>query len=155
LTPFKNPLFDNVKNPLRIAIIFSGSMLFAIAVYLSLLYILIPQIDLKIFSQGDAILTSLTIILAASAILTLKSAYYFPKIHGKKFKKSDIFYLNMHIIRVALCGAVGIYGLILGVCGAAWYVSLPFLVISAVALIIYFPTSKRWAKFISIHNGEQ
>ena len=56
--------------------------------------------------------------------------------------------ITIYILRAAMFAAISVYGLTLGILGVGWVISAPFFVVSAVALIITFPTQKRWNSMV-------
>jgi hypothetical protein len=53
----------------------------------------------------------------------------------------------IHNFRISLFESVAIFGLIVGFLGGAWYVWLPLLLLSGVAMVFSFPTAKRWEEW--------
>lgn len=137
----------NVKNPLLFTRILSISMLLAILFYAIIIYQIFPEAGFQIYSKDSPVLLTMTIILAAAAIWTLRTAYYLPKRLSKLPGMNNSRFISSHLIRITLVQAVAIYGLILGVIGAAWYVSAPFLVVSAGLLVVSFPNKEKLDNF--------
>ena len=66
----------------------------------------------------------------------------------QKTKRDDVDVLFGHlIIRLSLFESVVIIGLILGLMGSGWLVVLPLFILAGVALLLTFPTKRRWAKW--------
>jgi hypothetical protein len=153
--------------------IFHIASLVAILVFAEILYTL-PQPPIS-FSFG--LLLPLTIVLTIIAVFTLILGYFADKLFiiSKKVKspsfKRQIFSFNLNINvaeitaltvslnRMAFFNATAIYGLVLGLSGDKWQITLPFFVVAEIALMIYFPTTKRWqqllAKISESSNAQQ
>ena len=55
---------------------------------------------------------------------------------------------TIQIVRVAMFAGVAIFGLVLGILGDGWQITLPFFAVSAIALVLTFPTQKRWNQLL-------
>jgi hypothetical protein len=54
--------------------------------------------------------------------------------------------VRFHIVRVSFFESVGVFGIMLAIMGAGWEVTLPFFIVSFIALIWSFPTEANWKK---------
>jgi Mg2+/citrate symporter len=147
----------------RILKIFHIASIFAILLFAEILYTL-PQPPIS-FSVG--LLLPLTVVLTIIAVFTLILGYFADKlfIRSKKVKprsfKRQIFPFNFNINvaeitaltvslnRMAFFNAAAIYGLVLGLSGDKWQITVPFFVVTEIALIINFPTQKRWQQLLT------
>lgn len=138
--------FSNKKGPLWTAKLIHIVMLVAVFVFGHTIYLLLPDLSIKIFTPDDPILVVIEVMLGIIAILLIIFGYYYPRRFARKSNKTEYLYLSCHIIRVSSFEAVGIYGFVLGIIGAKWPITLPFLMVSIVALIFSFPTKEKWEK---------
>lgn len=60
--------------------------------------------------------------------------------------------LTFHILRLALIEGVAIFGLVLGILGVDWQITLPFFVASTAVLALTFPTEERWQQTLDKFN---
>ncbi|MDO8490809.1 MAG: hypothetical protein Q7T04_02195 [Dehalococcoidia bacterium] len=74
--------------------------------------------------------------------------------HDTKSELSSRGLLMSHILGLAFFGAIGVYGLLLGLMGAGWAVTVPFFAVSAAAPIATFPTKRRWEKMLQAVGDE-
>jgi len=133
------------------------------------------------FSWGiglsHSLLKILTITLIILAIYGLASGYFLYKvmIKAKKINPMPLnnkifpFYKNISPVeRIALSAyfmltmmgvAVAAFGLVAGMLGDGWQITVPFFVVAEIALTINFPTQKRWqqllAKISESSNAQQ
>lgn len=147
----------------RIIKIFHIVSLVAILVFAEILYTL-PQPPIS-FSAG--LLLPLTVVLSIIAVFTLILGYFADKLftRSKKVKplpfKRQIFpftlninvdetrALTVAINRMAFFNAAAIYGLVLGLSGDEWQITVPFFVVAETSLILVFPTRKRWRQLLT------
>jgi hypothetical protein len=73
---------------------------------------------------------------------------YFLKAYVRRFHDSSKAAGLLCLMRFAMTEAIGIYGLLLGILGAEWYITLPFFIVSGIFMIFYFPTSRKWNKLL-------
>jgi hypothetical protein len=132
------------------------------------------------FSWGiglsHSLLKILTVIMIILAIYGLAAGYFIYRVIVKAKKVNPIplshkifpFYKNIGPVeRVALNAylsltmmgiAVSAFGLVLGILGDEWQITVPFFVVAEIVLIINFPTQKRWqqllAKISETSNGQ-
>jgi hypothetical protein len=97
-----------------------------------------------VFNENDPI-HIIEITLGFITIINLLFAYYLSKLPGKStagnmFRASFVSY---HIMRISLLQSIAIYGLVLAILGSHWYIWIWFLVVSAAALVLTFPTEER------------
>ena len=147
----------------RIIKYFHIASLVAILVFAEVLYTL-PQPPM---SFGVSLLLPLTVVLTIIAVFTLIIGYFADKlfIRSKKVKplsfKRQIFPFNLNITvvettaltvginRMAFFNATAVYGLVLGLSGDKWQITVPFFIVAEIALIINFPTQKRWQQLLA------
>ena len=118
-------------------------------IYLLVAYVVVPAAGLGVFERGDFELQIVQVVLALVGILTLLASLRFPMVTAKfmgGLSKSSPDPMTFIIVRASFLEAIGIYGLILALMGAAVFVSLPFILVSLAALILTFPTRERWQK---------
>jgi preprotein translocase subunit SecG len=105
-------------------------------------------------------LNTIIAVLAVLGILCLVYGYFQPGLAIKRNEQKPQTQLptangvsfGAYIIRATMFMAVAIYGLILGIFGAAWWVTLPFFIAPAFLLIFTFPTRKRWERILEKPN---
>jgi hypothetical protein len=145
---------DETENKTMLAIrIIHTAIIIAVVIYAIMLYIFIPYIDLRVFSSDDPTLTMVQIALGITGIITLAIGYFLPRLASKWNRRSQQSLISTHLQRISLFNAIGIYGLILGILGAKPVVSLLFLVVSALALILTFPTAEKWRTIVEQFNN--
>jgi len=122
------------------------------------------------------LLHTVTIVVVILAILSLASAYFvyrvmmrarvvnpltknkilFPFLQNMNIAERIV--LSAHFLLIVMFTAVSVFGFFLGFLGDEWKITLPFFIVSAVLLIITFPTQKRWnnllAKFTEPADGK-
>ena len=122
-------------------------MIIAIIIYADLLFRIMPRFDvLPILSSSNSTIFILIFMLGVFAICCIIFGYIWPAFAVKHSKSSMLTPLTLVIMRCALFESVGIYGLVLGLLGADWKITLMFLLVSALFLVITFPTNKSWSK---------
>ena len=136
---------NETNNSLLMVRIVYVAMLLALIIYAEILYAFVPGKDIQIFAPGAPELTIIEVILAVVSVITITLGYFGLKLI-RRFTRKGYGYVAIYLARVALFQSVGVYGLMLGIMGAGWQISLPFLFVSAVALILTFPTKERWEK---------
>lgn len=67
--------------------------------------------------------------------------------------------LSAYFMLTMMGVAVAAFGLVAGMLGDGWQITVPFFVVAEIALIINFPTQKRWqqllAKISESSNAQQ
>ena len=114
------------------------ALLGAVIIYGIILYVLVPNLDFQTVLTDDPKLTYVTIVLGVVSVICIYLGFFTPK-WMFKFTKTTYGEWAIYLVRIALFESVGVYGLILGVLGVDWQISLPFLVVSLVALLRIFP----------------
>ena len=152
---------------LRIAKIFQIVCMVAVILFADTLY---RNDVISVISQdigiGPHTLRIVNIAMIILAILSLISGYFNYKVILKAktvnplLKNKNIFpflsninsveriALSAHIILVVMYPAVAIFGLLLGMLGDGWQITLPFFVVSVILLVITFPKKKGWNKIL-------
>jgi len=141
---------------LLLARMMNVTFLFAILIYAVIVYgwLGVPSISPNIGS-GNGVLHLIIIVAIMLGIICLLFGLFMPKIMTRRYKPKpiDSNYTNtegasfsIHIISVAMFMAISLYGLALGIIGVSWEVSSVFFIVSAIALIVTFPTQKRWQR---------
>ena len=115
---------------------------------------------------GANVLKIITIVLVIIGILCLLSGYFLSRViikaqqvnpTGKNVKIFPFFFnvspaersvLTARFFLIFGYPAIAIYGLVLGMLGDRWQITLPFFVVSAVLLVLTFPTKKRWQRLM-------
>ena len=114
-----------------------------------LLFVFLPYVGFEaIFLADDPLLTLLEGVLGAVAVIIIALAYLLPRWMVRWYRQKSQRLVNVYLICGGFFWAVGIYGLILGILGAEWQITLLFLIVSAITLIHTFPTKGRWMKRI-------
>jgi hypothetical protein len=137
------------RGNLRFAQIIQISYLVAVSIWVAI-PIITPYIDLPpVFTDDDPILDTFIVILSLAAVanlvLTGPLAQWLTKRKQRKPQSQNELY-SIWYFRSFLYAGIGIYGLVLGILGASWPVVLPFFFVAAGALILTFPTEKRWKR---------
>lgn len=141
-----------------------------VLIYVDLSLRIVPDISANM-SLDNSILIIITIILAVLGINSLIWGYILPRfttMNNKreryyklmtgifpKMTRTEIQALSIHILRMAMFISVAILGLLLAYLGDDWRITLPFFVISVVALAITFPTEKQWKKLLDRINDKK
>jgi hypothetical protein len=136
---------------LRIIRIINVAFLISVLFVLSTLIILSVTGFHHIFSADDIsfIPTQVILIIFSSAFFTL--AFLWPWVSRwpqKNIEITNILYSQL-FIRLPLCFSISIFSLILYLLGSDWFVVIPLLVLSAVGLILNYPTKtyiNKWIK---------
>ena len=69
--------------------------------------------------------------------------------------------LSAYFMLTMMGVAVAAFGLVAGMLGDGWQITVPFFVVAEIALIINFPTQKRWQQLLAkisnrpTHNSEK
>jgi len=100
------------------------------------------------------ILTVTTVVLSVIAALVLIIGYFSPRWIPKRYKHDAQGLSSIHMVRCAFFESIAIYGLILGLLGTKWQISIIFFVFSAGALILTFPNEERWKKILEMVNTQ-
>ncbi len=153
--------FRNIK-------IFHIVCLIAVLAYADILYRM-PLTDGVSWgiSLSHSILKTLTVILVIFAIYSLAAGYFIYRVIIKSKKINTLplsnkifpFYKNINSVeKIALSAylmlitigvAVAVFGLVLGILGDGWQITVPFFVVAEIALIINYPTQKRWQQLLA------
>jgi hypothetical protein len=147
-----------MSKDLRTAKILYIALMAGILAYASILFRILPKFPEAIFPTSDFLITILTMLLSILAVCWIVYGFFLLprmmiKASSEAYKKnSKVKVLLLFIFRGALFETVAIQGLILGILGMGWQISLPFIVVSAGALIITFPTENRWKKMMESIN---
>lgn len=64
-----------------------------------------------------------------------------------KTDRSDMYVYYVSGIRLSFFEVIAFLGLLLGIFGSAWYIWLPLLMLTGIAMVFTFPTAQRWAKW--------
>jgi hypothetical protein len=146
---------SEMAKALRTARIFYIFLMAAILIYAVIIYWILPfKVPMALFPISDSLTTILTVVVSAFAIYSIMNGSFFlPRWLLKASAKANVnnskALLSIIIIRGGLFEAVAIYGIILGVFGAAAQITVPFMVVSLGALILTFPTEEKWKKMIA------
>jgi hypothetical protein len=105
------------------------------------------------FFRDDPILILIEIIMVGFSLVILAVAFLWPRLArwNKPSNRTVSNILIGHLVRISLLESIAVYGLVLRLLGSAWYIVLPLFILSAVALVLTFPTDKRFARW----QGEQ
>jgi hypothetical protein len=113
------------------------------------------------------VLKVVTIIAAFLGLITLANGFFIinlmiktRKVWPLPVKKKILFFilnvsnldgaaLGIQILRLIMFIALAAYGFVLGILGAQWQFTLPFLGVAALALAFTFPTQKRWERLLA------
>ena len=96
------------------------------------------------------------VILGFFAILCLILGFLWPWLarwRKKNVERIEASVFAGQILRIVLFESLAIYSLVLGILGSDWYVLVPLFLLAAVALILTFPTKKRWVKWLEAYEG--
>jgi len=145
---------NEVSKTLKAANLFQISYIIAIFIYVILLYIVKNYIELWIFPSGDPTLNLIEIILIIVSAIVLALGYFLPRLAVNWYKRNLQALYSFHFTRSTLFLTIGILGLILGILGSGWQVSLPLLMVAILALIFTFPTEGKRRKMIEASNIE-
>ena len=124
-------------------------LIVSIIMYADILYQMFPKLDTPtVFSIDNSTLTVFEVIAGFMVVYSLFFSIFrnrhYVKMFIKKYNDKAKAVSRSNILCYSLFEAIAIYGLILGVLGAEWQITLPFFLVSGVFLIIYFPTTKKW-----------
>jgi ATP/ADP translocase len=162
------------EKSLRIARIFQIICLIAVMLFAGILY-WNPDINeiSRDMALGANVLKIMTIVLVVLGILCLLSGYFLSRViikarqvnpTGKNVKIFPFFFnvspaersvLTARFFLIFGYPAVAIYGLVLGMLGDGWQITLPFFVVSGIALILTFPTKNRWQRMMEKLNVDK
>jgi hypothetical protein len=157
---------------LRLAKIIQILLLIAILLYVDIIYrwSIIPLISQDI-GLDKSTLNLITIVIAFFGIICLVYGYFIPIWMTKTLKQksqpkwrkwlsphstmtgAESMSLTVYITRSAMFVGIAVYGLVLGILGVGWQITLPFFVASAIALVLTFPTKKRWKRMLDKFSG--
>ena len=138
------------RNALLNAKIRQAACLSAVFIYIIIL-IRLHDGDFEHPFSDDPFLTVVTAACSVVAAIGIAFGYILPWIVKRYGPESGLPagpLATVQLIRPALFGSVAICGLVLGIMGAGWHITLPFFVVSAGLLVYTFPTEKRWKKMM-------
>ncbi len=93
----------------------------------------------------DFVLTLLVGVLSGFGAASVALAFFLPRLMSRQIDPmSPGRLMRVHFIRGAILESVAIYGLVLGLLGAGWAITLPFFIVSIGAWTAAFPTKERW-----------
>jgi hypothetical protein len=137
----------------------------SLMVYGYIIYVSVPSYNIAIYPVDDPIITAVAVLLAILYVAGLTLGYLWPRIlinlrpRNNKFalafwskimpnypRNVKALFYSVFILRAALFESIAICGLVLGILGAEWQISLPFLVVSFVAQILSFPIKLKYEK---------
>ena len=127
-----------------------GAVVIDIIILIVLPYAVGP---LAIFPAGDPILTLLAGILGVVSVISIAFGYFLPRWKSNWYKQELKRLLSVQAIRCSSFVAVAINGLILGIIGAGWLITIPFFVVATATLIHTFPTEERWREMMEQGTG--
>ena len=136
-----------------------GAFLIAPILYVMILLFILNQGYVPVV-KDESYLSLLYGVFAVITIVDLVIAYVLPRFMVQRYKREEIirrfqtspdaYFLTVTIIQGLLYEAIAIYGLVLGLLGVNWQLTLPFFFISVVAMIITFPCEERYRKFTAL-----
>jgi hypothetical protein len=140
---------DNATSKfLTITKIVQAFLIFAVLVYAVVIYVVVPRAGLGVIPNDDPFLITMVQVLGIVSVVVLALGYILPWLVFKWSKPETHLLFITYITRAAFFLAVGVFGCILGVFGAGWQITLPFIAASGLSLIITFPTGKKWKGFL-------
>lgn len=103
-----------------------------------------------VYNSSSLYLHVIEVAFSSITIICLLFGYYWPRIsrRSKTVNSPDVEVTSDHILRMSFFESVAVFGFILGFMGSGWYVWLALFVLAGIALILTFPTKKRWANWI-------
>ena len=122
------------------------AMIVAVIFFCLIIYTFLPSRDISIFASDDSFLQNIEIALGILAIIMIAIGYFLPSWSLKSSPAAKTGPLSIHLVRLSFFEAVGVLGLVLGIMGAEWYITLPFIIVSAASLVFSFPTKEKWQK---------
>jgi|GEM_PF-5348079 len=146
---------ENIKNgKILTARIIHIAMIVAVIIYSVVLYLLITYFDIQIFTPDDPELQIIELIVGIVAIISIIIGYILPLGFVKFMTINVTGILSIHLLRLSLLGSGGALGLILGVISAEWQIPSIFFILSAVALVLTFPTKTKWEKMLEKYGNK-
>ena len=139
---------DELKRILGTARLVHIANVVAVFIYIIVIYIAVEMAHVRIFPPGSSALRMLEAVLALLAGIALLIAYFSPRWWVSWYRGRPAALLAFHVVRITSLEAMGVFGLVLGIAGAGWAVSLAFIIVSAVTLIIIIPTEQKWLKML-------
>ena len=102
-----------------------------------------------VYFNEDPLILITEISMSGFSILCLIIGLSFPRLAGwhKKAHVSVVQVLYGHVIMAGFFFSIAMFGLFMGIFGVTEFLVLPLFMLSATALFITFPTSKRLAKW--------
>jgi len=131
-----------LRNARILYIAFLGAVLIDI-----IILVILPYIGLSIFARDDPFLTPVAAALGGVAVISFAIGVYVPRRMTRKSRKPQDL-LRFHLVRGTFFHSLAHAGLILGILGTGWYVTVPFFIVAALALILTFPTEEKWKQML-------
>lgn len=128
----------------RIVQICQSLFLATIAVMLLVLAFLPASGFVPVLQADSLALIRIEITFAIIGFVAVLAGLFFHRLIGLigRSARSDTGMSCVHVLRISLFEIVAIFGFIAGMLGSPWYVWLPFLVLTAAAMIFIFLTGK-------------
>lgn len=142
---------EDSEGKLVVAKLLHASFLASILVYVTLLMRL-SSLDIAPLLAGDPLLNVAIWILACLAVASVALWYYWPRLMSKAYERNRQKWRKLpnpifwHVVRISFIQSVAIYGLVLGVLGAGWAVTVPFFAVALITMAFTFPTKGKWDK---------
>jgi len=141
---------DKSINRVRLAVRIMHIALLVLTLVIVLILALLPGFGfVPVFPNPDPLLAIIEMIFGGFSLLVLCLGFFWPRLvgwHKKAYVNGgEIFY--GHLIRSTLFFSLAAYGLILRILGSSWYVVVPLFILAFVALVLIFPSNKRWARW--------
>ena len=124
------------------------------SIYIIILYFAKSYIGIQILAQDDPTLNLVEIVLIIVSVIILLVCYFLPRWMSNIYKQSSTTVFSFYYIRSTLLLSVGVFGLIAGIFGSGWHVSLPLILVAILALILTFPTETKWNNMIESKKHE-
>jgi hypothetical protein len=156
MTEADDKMSKGLRNPKTFYLVF----LAAVVVLAIILYVVAPLSGSEpLLPISDSMLTILTVVISIiSAYMIVYGFFILPrrilKIAIKANRKIANTLYTITFLRSGSFTSVAIFGLILGIIGAGLPITIPYFAVSFGALIITFPTEKRWQNMLKSVNIE-
>ena len=141
---------NNAANGLLTAIRAFHSISLVIIAVATFILTLLPDWDyVPVFDSTDGTLRIIEICFYVVAVICLITGLYLPRLL-RRFRTTseierEIFY--SHILRLSFFISLAIYGMVMKFLGSDWFTVLPLIGLAVIALVLTFPTNRRWAKW--------
>jgi hypothetical protein len=129
-------------------------MLAAIVVYFVIAFAIVPELDISIFEADAPELTIIPVVLGLIGVILLILGFTLPRLFIRYFVRKTAGLLVIQIVRLSFFESVGIFGLLLGIIGAEIWIALSFMIVSAGALLMTYPTDSNCEKFAGKYGGQ-